>query len=65
MLKFFWKKRRGVTLIEYALIGTLIAVVAIAALTGLGEGIGKQFNELKCQIQGQKGDSAGTACIAR
>ena len=62
MLKFFWKKRRAVTLIEYALIGTLIAVVAIVALTGLGKEIGNQFAELRCQIDGGKSAQADGTC---
>jgi len=39
MLKLFLKKRKGVTLIEYALIGSLVAVVAVTALTTLGTNI--------------------------
>jgi pilus assembly protein Flp/PilA len=35
----FWKEESGLTIVEYALTGALIAVVAITALTGLGTAI--------------------------
>ena len=35
----FWKEESGLTIVEYALTGALIAVAAITALTGLGTAI--------------------------
>lgn len=37
---------RGVTAMEYALIGSLIAVAIIGAVTGLGGGIKTTFNTI-------------------
>ena len=37
---------RGVTAMEYALIGSLIAVAIIVALTTLGNGISTTFNTI-------------------
>ena len=43
--KFFAiKSQKGVTMIEYALIASLVAVGAIAALTTLGTDLSSQFN---------------------
>ena len=50
MFKMFWKMRKGVTLIEYALIGSLVAVVAVTALTGLGTAVTGKLDELKTKI---------------
>lgn len=38
------KKQKGVTLIEYALIASLISVMLIVALTGVKDGIEAAFN---------------------
>jgi pilus assembly protein Flp/PilA len=38
--------RRGVTAIEYALIGSLIAVAIIAAVTGVGTNVKTTFNTI-------------------
>jgi len=35
----FWQEESGLTIVEYALTGALIAVVAITALTNLGTAI--------------------------
>ena len=51
MFKMFWKMRKGVTLIEYALIGSLVSVVAVTALTGLGTAVTAKLNELKTKIE--------------
>lgn len=39
-------KEEGATLVEYALLVALIAVIAIAGITVLGQGISKQFSDL-------------------
>ncbi len=41
---------RAVTAMEYALIGSLIAVVIIAALTTLGGNIGNTFNTIASSL---------------
>ena len=52
MLKkfFFIKSQKGVTMIEYAFIASLIAVVAIGALTTLGSNLSTKFNNIATQI---------------
>ena len=53
-LKNFWKsfKRdgKGLALIEYALIAALVSVVAIAALTLLGNNAKNKFNNISNSI---------------
>ncbi len=48
MLKKFFsiKSQKGVTMIEYALIAALVAVVAIAALTLVGTNLNLLFNTI-------------------
>ncbi len=43
LLKNFVKDESGATLIEYALLATLIAVAAIVAMQTLGKDISNQF----------------------
>lgn len=42
--------RRAVTAVEYALIAALIAVVIIAAVTGLGRGVSGTFNKVASEL---------------
>ena len=46
----FVKKRRGIALAEYALLGTLVAVASIMALERLGDEVKGQFDKLLCQF---------------
>lgn len=41
------KHQKGVTMIEYALIAALIAVVAVTALTGIGTDLVAKFTAIK------------------
>ena len=41
---------RGATLVEYALLLALIAIVCIAALTSLGETVSGSFSEMDSQL---------------
>ena len=45
-------KQRGATIIEYALLASLIAVVAITALTAVGTQITATFNEVATSLGG-------------
>lgn len=45
LLRFF-KDDSGVSMMEYALIGSLVAVAAIGAFTGLGTSIGDSTNDI-------------------
>jgi pilus assembly protein Flp/PilA len=44
------KSQKGVTMIEYALIGSLVAIAAITMLTGLGTQIGAVFTNITTQL---------------
>ena len=50
MLKNFWLDEGGVTLIEYALLAALIAVVAIASIRSLGSNVNTQLNKIATAI---------------
>ena len=39
MMKSFWKEEEGLTMVEYALVGSLVAIAAIAAFTTLGTNV--------------------------
>ncbi|WP_041463771.1 Flp family type IVb pilin [Pelodictyon luteolum] len=44
------KSQKGVTMIEYALLGSLIALIAIGGLTGLGPAIQAAFIAITAKI---------------
>ena len=46
MIQIFLKDEDGATLIEYALLATLIAVAAIVAMQTLGKDISNQFTAI-------------------
>jgi len=46
------KSQSGVTMIEYALIAALVAIVAILALTDLGTTISDKFTTIKDAVLG-------------
>lgn len=50
MLIKFIKDEEGVTMIEYALIAALIAVVSITFLTPLGESISSLWTKIKTAV---------------
>lgn len=55
MEKFFSQKtnhQTGVTMIEYALIAALIAVVAIVALTSVGTNLTTTFTNIATKLSG-------------
>lgn len=47
-------KQKGVTLIEYALIAGLIAVVAVVALESVGTNITAKFTEIAGKLSSSK-----------
>ena len=51
-IKAFRKDENGATLIEYGLVGTLIAVVCIASLTAVGNKLIAMFTSIAAQIHG-------------
>lgn len=46
------QQEEGATLVEYALLVALIAVVCIAAITSLGGAVQKQFSDITTAIGG-------------
>ena len=50
LLKNLHKEESGQDLIEYALIGALIAVACIAAMTPLATAIKTEFNKIAAQL---------------
>lgn len=49
-IRTFLKNNKGATAIEYGLIAALIAVAAIAAMSGLGNSLGDTFNTTKGKL---------------
>ncbi len=45
-----WVNRRGVTAIEYALIGALIFLVIIVAVRGVGTNLPAVFNKVSSEL---------------
>ncbi len=46
MTKAFWQEEAGLTMVEYAVAGTLITLAAIAAFTLLGENVAARINSI-------------------
>ncbi|NTU68663.1 MAG: Flp family type IVb pilin [Chlorobiaceae bacterium] len=59
MLNSFFsiKSQKGVTMIEYALIAALVAVVVIAALTTLGGNLTTIFTSISTALSGAGGSA--------
>ncbi len=49
-LRRFGKRQQGVTMIEYALIAALIAVVLVVVLTALGVELNTTFTKIKAAL---------------
>lgn len=58
-LSRFLKNSKGATAIEYALIASLIAVVAIAGMRAIGNKISAQLNTIATAIGKTASDSTG------
>ena len=50
MMKNFWKEEEGLSMVEYALVGALVAVVAIAGFTTLGNAVNAKATTLATNI---------------
>lgn len=50
MLKKIMKNRKGATIIEYALIASLVAVVAIKAMGALGNSINSKMTSISTTL---------------
>ena len=46
VFRAFWQEQSGLTIVEYALAGTLVALAAITALTGLGAAIATKITAI-------------------
>jgi pilus assembly protein Flp/PilA len=51
LIKRFLSDEEGATMVEYALMVALIAVVSIAVVAALGTGVWNAFDETNTQIQ--------------
>jgi len=51
MLKAFLREEEGVTLVEYGLLVGLISIVAITAITSVGENVNALFNEVATTLE--------------
>jgi pilus assembly protein Flp/PilA len=51
MLKGFMKDEKGQTLVEYALILVLIAIVVLLMLSGLGHQVNNTFNSVNSALK--------------
>ncbi len=49
-MKHFWMNEEGQGMVEYGLIIALVAVVVIAAITLLGNGVRDTFNEITTNL---------------
>jgi pilus assembly protein Flp/PilA len=46
VLLAFWQEESGLTIVEYALAGTLVAIAAVTALTALGTGVATKIGAI-------------------
>lgn len=51
-LKSLWSDEEGATMVEYALMLALIAIVCILVVTALGQQTGKTFDNAQSSITG-------------
>ena len=49
-IRSFIKEEEGLTTVEYAVAGTLIALAVVAAFTQLGNSVGDAINEIESVI---------------
>ena len=50
MMKSFWKEEEGLSMVEYALVGGLVVVGAIAAFTTLGKAVNNKATNLATEL---------------
>ena len=46
MMRGFWQDEEGLTTVEYAVAGTLVALAVVTAFTDLGTAVGNSINDL-------------------
>ena len=54
-LPSLFKKEKGATMVEYAIMVALIAVVSIAIITTLGQSVSTTFDTVNTSITGMNG----------
>lgn len=52
MVKSIMKREEGASLVEYALLVALVAIVGIGAITFLGTSISEKFSTVGSQVKG-------------
>ncbi|EKO3560995.1 Flp family type IVb pilin [Vibrio fluvialis] len=50
-VKDFWQDEEGLTAVEYAVAGSLIALAVVGAFTGLGNAVGNAINDMTNVIE--------------
>ena len=50
ILRRFWDAEEGATAIEYALMGTLIAIAIVAIVSSLGTRLSAEFSEISSAL---------------
>lgn len=51
-MKVLSKKERGATMVEYAIMVALIAIVSIAMITGVGTSVNRTFSAVNSALAG-------------
>lgn len=59
-VKSFFKNEKGATMLEYAIVAGLIAVVVIGGVTAFGTELNTAFGNLTTQLTGSVGKSTPT-----
>jgi pilus assembly protein Flp/PilA len=60
LLKRFVKNEEGQDLIEYALLAGFISLVAVAAITSVGQGVNGVYNNINDQVSKIPGAGGGS-----
>ncbi len=60
LFKRFVKEESGATMVEYAIMVALVAVVGIVGVTFVGDEVGKAFNNVGTTISGTGTADSGT-----
>ncbi len=56
----FLRDEEGLTTVEYAIAGSLVALVVVGAFTALGSAVGSAINEMTSVINGSGSGGAAT-----
>jgi pilus assembly protein Flp/PilA len=60
LFKRFVREEQGQDLIEYALLAGFISLVAVAAITQVGQGVNNVYENINSQVQAIPGGGGGS-----